>query len=326
MNLRRSIVATAVVLVTATSARSTRADAAPQDRAAARSLFDEGRKLAHAGRYADACPKFEESQRLDAGIGTLFNLADCYEHVDRLASAWSDFLEVADAAKRAGDAEREKVARGRADKLAGRLARITFALAGGANGATIKLDGSVLGAGALGAGLPVDQGSHVVEASATGKKPWTSRVEVADGQATTVTVPALEDEAPPAPPPPVQAPAAPPVAPAPPEPSGGWMRPAGIAAGAVGLVGLGIGTFFGLQARSQWSSAQPRCPNGGCDQQGYDSWSSSRSSATASTVAFAAGGAAVAAGVVLFLLAPSSPSQSRVGVALDRVSFTVDLR
>lgn len=49
------------------------------------------RGLVQKGDWAAACPKFEESERLDPGIGTLYHLADCYEHVGRLATAWGLF-------------------------------------------------------------------------------------------------------------------------------------------------------------------------------------------------------------------------------------------
>ncbi|MEO8874495.1 MAG: hypothetical protein ABI461_02820, partial [Polyangiaceae bacterium] len=49
------------------------------DTAAAQALFSDARKLMNDGKYADACPKLEESENLDPGMGTMYNLGDCYE-------------------------------------------------------------------------------------------------------------------------------------------------------------------------------------------------------------------------------------------------------
>jgi serine/threonine-protein kinase len=51
------------------------------NKAAAEALFSEGRTLAASGRCVEAIPKFQGSQKLDPGIGTLLNLAECYEQV-----------------------------------------------------------------------------------------------------------------------------------------------------------------------------------------------------------------------------------------------------
>jgi len=62
-------------------------DARAADAPAAQALFDEAKRAMADGRWAEACPKLEESERLDPSIGTAFNLARCYEHVGRIASA-----------------------------------------------------------------------------------------------------------------------------------------------------------------------------------------------------------------------------------------------
>jgi hypothetical protein len=301
------------------------ADPMPQDRATARALFDEGRQLAHVGQYTEACPKFEESQRLDAGIGTLFNLADCYEHIGRIAAAWSNFLEVVDQARRSGQTERETIARERAGRLAPHLAHLTFGRVETAGSLQLKLDGTALGQGVLGAGLPVDPGTHTVEAVGAGKKPWSTKIEVADGAAVTVTVPVLDDD-----PGPSAVRSTPSLEPSrdgqqqlvagvvrssqgPPETRRSWQRPVAMGVTGLGVVGLGVAAFLGLRARSQWSDAQPLCPQGNCTSHGYSLWNDSKTTATYATVAFALGAAVAAGGVALWITAPAPHAQVGIG-------------
>src|SRR5262249_28271827 len=138
-----------------------------------------------------------ESQKLDPGVGTQFNLADCYEKVGQTASAWAGFLEAASAAKSMGQTDREKVPRERAATLAPRLSKLTITSteAASISGLEIKRDGTTVGRALWGTAIPVDPGSHVVQVTAPGKKPWqtTAKVE-GDKASVVVTIPPLEDE------------------------------------------------------------------------------------------------------------------------------------
>ncbi|MEO8843477.1 MAG: hypothetical protein ABI591_05785 [Kofleriaceae bacterium] len=92
----------------------------PVEPTAGSKLFDEGRELAKAGKYAEACAKFEQSYVLDNGVGTELNLADCHEHLGQFAQAWRYFDE---ASHRSTDnAARAKFAHDRAEALSGKLA------------------------------------------------------------------------------------------------------------------------------------------------------------------------------------------------------------
>jgi hypothetical protein len=166
----------------------------PTDQDKARALFKDGRALASEGKYGDACPKFEQSLKLDVGIGTKYNLADCFEHVSRPLAAQTLFLEVADLAHASGQREREDAARARASALDSAIPRLVIDVKVGSPKLEIRRDGAVVEPKTWGAPLPVDPGPHEVEATAPGRKPWSSKVDVRlAGSPVTVAVPELED-------------------------------------------------------------------------------------------------------------------------------------
>src|SRR5215207_5930898 len=91
-----------LLLVSATFSGTARAEE-PGPAARAETLFQAGRQLMREGRYAEACPKLEESQSLDPAPGTRLNLADCWERAGRTASAQREFLAVAADAETHGE-------------------------------------------------------------------------------------------------------------------------------------------------------------------------------------------------------------------------------
>ncbi len=293
----------AVALAISVSASAARA-ASPADRAAAQQLFDDGMRAMTQQRYAEACPKLEESNRLDPAIGTRFNLADCYEHVGKTASAWTLFLDVAAATRAAGQADREQVARDRARALEAGLSRLTIAVTQrDVPGLEIKRDGGVLGQPLWGTPVPIDPGDHTLSASAPGKTTWqaTVRVERGGGSAS-VTVPPLQDGPAGA----TDAGGANAVAPGP------WstQRYLGVGAAGAGVIGIGVGSVLGLMAKSKNDEAHTGtkyCPGPTqCYATGSALVHQAEGLATGSTVAFVAGAALAAGGVVLFLTAPSA--------------------
>ena len=141
-----------IVFLTALASLATSPLAHADDSAAAQSLFDQAKKEMAAHDYADACPKLEESLRLQEGIGTLLNLASCYEHAGKLASAWSKYLEVATRARAAGQAARARIGRERADALAPKLSNLVVDVPGATHpdGLEVRRDGTVVGARGVG--------------------------------------------------------------------------------------------------------------------------------------------------------------------------------
>ena len=80
-------------------------------------LFEEGRALAKAGHYAEACERFGKSIAIERTIGTELNLADCQERLGHLREAWGLFIAGAGDAEAKGDAKRASYARDRAAAL-----------------------------------------------------------------------------------------------------------------------------------------------------------------------------------------------------------------
>src|SRR4051812_42462687 len=171
-SMKRGIFVVAAVVSIASSAR------AQDDTASALSLFEEGKKLATEGNYAEGCRKLLASYNLVQKVGTLLNLADCYEKQGKTASAWARFTEAATMAERAGQNDRVEFAHKHAAELAPRLSRLTVVVATRPPGLEVKRDGAALDPVVFGAAVPVDPGPHGVEAHAPGKKPWSGSVDV----------------------------------------------------------------------------------------------------------------------------------------------------
>ncbi|XXY47880.1 hypothetical protein WME91_48535 [Sorangium sp. So ce269] len=282
--------------------------------ATAEVLFDQAIALMRDGKYAEACPRLAESQRLDAGVGTLMYLAACYERLGKTASAWATYREAADAAGRRSQTDREQQAREGAAALEARLSRLLVEVPAGsaAPGLSVRRNGQELAPVLWGTPIPVDPGAYTIEASAPGRLPWSTTVAVdpASGTATVAVPPLVE-----APPPPVL-PAAPAVAPrpstaaparpAPPDAAGmPAARVAALVAAGAGVVGIGASIGVGFAARARFEDAGPHCEGDLCDDDGLTIREDALGIARAGTIIFIAGTAAVAAGGVLWLTSPS---------------------
>jgi hypothetical protein len=283
--------------------------------AAAEALFDEAKKLASQGNYAEACPKFAESNRLDRGAGTLIHLGDCYEKNKQSASAWATYKEAASAAQALGRKDWEKLAAQRASALEPKLAHLTIKVDPANGKVDISRDGAPLSQASYAVPIPVDVGEHSVEATAAGYKPFTATVKVSrDGELVEVTVPKLEIATPASAAPPPVAPisAATSEAPAP-LPKTSSRRTIGFVVGGVGVAGIAVGAVTGLMAMGKSSDAKRTCSNDGpcANREAVDASDSAKTFGLVSTVAFIAGGVGLAAGAALVLTAPKQEEASR---------------
>ncbi len=281
--------------------------------AAAEVLFNDARAAAEKGDFAAACPKLEESQRLDPGMGTLYHLANCYERIGRTASAWAAFRDVASQAQTAGQTARENDARQRAAALEKALSHVTIEVPNAPPGFRVERDGVNVGAAQWGSAMPLDPGAHAIVAKAPGKKEWKKTLAVAPQEAVVLRVPDLEDAPPESTPDPRAREAGREDGAAEPR-EGSTQKTIGLVVGGVGVAALGVGAVFGVLSMGHKSDVDKACdPQNGCSQAGADASKSAVRTGNASTGFFLAGALLAAGGVALFLTAPGLATGAKAG-------------
>lgn len=249
-------------------------------------IFQEARELARLGRIDEACPLFERSYALDPALGTAVNLASCLERQGHLLRAWQLYDLVARGSQHVQS--RARLARERADALAGKLATVIVTV----HEPRLSLR---VGEQALPAGVQravVEPGAVEVVAERAGRPAFRAIRQVAAGAAVIVDVPAFD--------PPTRR-----------------RRSRVYLAGGVGAVGAaGLGVSLGLaisakrlndrayDAGACMAGDPPRCTAGG--KSTIDRAGTRADLATG----FAIGGAVLAAaGVALFVTAPRDTVQ-----------------
>lgn len=294
------------------------------DPAGAESLFDEGRKLMDAGKFEQACPKLEASNKLEPAVGTLLNLGECNEKRGKLASAWSNYRAAASLASSRSDA-RADFAKKRADGLSNKLSTLTIEVPSPEPGLKVTRDGLEVSEGAWGTAIPIDAGAHTIEAKAPGKRTNTVKVNVAEGSPSQNVVklePLAADSSAPAPAPPVT----PPPKPEPP-PNAGGEDHTGTIVGAigvgVGVVGITVGSILAFKAKGKWNDAKAAHCNDQnlCDDTGVQLNSDARTEGTIATVLFTAGIVVAVAGVAAIVFWPKSEPPKASALRLHGAGF-----
>ncbi|HEY8089850.1 MAG TPA: hypothetical protein VIF09_18445 [Polyangiaceae bacterium] len=329
--MRRLVAAAAIALVCGTSGVA--AAQSKDDVARADALFNAAKALTDAGQFADACAKYAESKRLAPGIGVTLYLADCYEHIGRTASAWTEFRSAEGQARERGD-KRADVARAHAQALEPKLDRLTIVVAPTVPQAGLQVlrDGVPVANEEMGLPVPVDPGDHAVVVSSPGHASKTLTAHLGPESPTaTIRIDSLDEGTPgpvpiPAPlPSPTPEPAPGPATTLPSEPPaaaladpGKTRRWIGIGIGGAGVVGIIVGSTFGVLAKikfDQSNSAQCNASSDRCYTPGFPMRKDAEHAATASDVGFIAGGALLAAGAIVYFTAPKAPAATGITVA-----------
>lgn len=170
------------------------------DAAAAQALFDEATALKAQDQWAKACPKFDSSYKLDPALGTLLNLANCYEKLNQVASAWAKWDEAFQWATKNGD-DRAEYARSQRDALVPRLPKLTITVKSPVAALSVERDASKVPAPMYNSAIPVDPGEHSVFVRRGDEVLRTEKVKVVEAQSAEVTLDlaAIERAAPPPP-------------------------------------------------------------------------------------------------------------------------------
>lgn len=292
-------------------------------RAAAESLFLDGRRLMDAERYAEACQRFEDSQRLDPAAGTALNLARCYALTGRTASAWTLYREAAALASAANQREREQAALTAAAALEPNLARLILKHDQPQPGLSIELDGSTAPESLFLVATPVDPFEHQVVVSRNGKVLWQTAVTATPGQVVEVSIPHFDPE------PPASDVSTSPVGvtrqATPHQPAAesdttprGARRVAVIGLAATSVLAVAYATFEALRARSVYKESEAGCPSGKCrDETSLNKRELAFDRARRADIALVvAGGAALGAGVLWFTVGPQKTGARARATAL----------
>jgi hypothetical protein len=248
----------------------------------AQSLYDEGVAAYGKGDFATACPKFKASYDADKQPAPLFMLAKCEEKTGKIGSALVHFEEVL----RVGGLEnelRDQAARWVND-LAVRAPRLSLKRGAASAAATAKVDGVLFTID--GRPEPVDPGEHEIEVSTPSHETKTTKITIKEGDKLDIEI-AIGA--------PLPEPVEPPVRDAPPQKDVTPLLIGGGVAAGVGVIGFVIAGVTGGMILSE-CDGDLACPG---REEDFDSGGL----VIGNYVGFALGGAGVATGAVLFIVA-----------------------
>jgi hypothetical protein len=295
--------------------------------AAARTLAVDGLKLASIGKCDQAIPKLERAEKLHHSAIVLSHLGECQVSEGKLVEGTEMLRKVlreplpANPSPALNKAYEE--AQNTLDTAKPKIAGLTISVNAPAGTDTrLTVDGQVVASTLLDSELPADPGDHVIEATAVGFSKASARVTLNTSDKKTVILKLeLDPNAPPPAPAapvsedananavaaPAQSRATPHSEPlAPPEvPAESPSHAAAYVSWGVGLVGVGVGTAFGLITMKDKHNLSG-CEANVCPASSRDSVDAAKRSGNISTIAFGVGGAGLLLGTVLYFTAGGS--------------------
>ncbi|HEY6557031.1 MAG TPA: hypothetical protein VI072_07145 [Polyangiaceae bacterium] len=279
----------------------------------AETLFRQGNELLRSHRYTEAARRYQASYALSRSAKALLNLSIALTELDRNVEA-EDAL-TAYLADPAANPGKRAFAETLLASARARVVRLRIETE--EPGVEITVDARLVGTTPLAQPIRLDAGTHTVVARKSPRMA-VETVALSHGQGEVRFRIRLDRAAPTAPAP----------SPPPPAPGGDTQRVLAWISGSVGVVALGVGTAFGLDARAKWRDAQDRCPDARCvASEDLSRDGEARTSARISTIAFVGGGAALIGAAVLWFTAPdpqeSRPLHAGVAIGSDNAALLV---
>jgi hypothetical protein len=331
--MRRFVVAAFVAFAPVLVALPVLAEPTPSELVLARRLFAEASALEEAGNWEAASTKLREALAIKETPGLRYHLAHCEEQLGALVAASLEYARASELIRAGAQAPDVAQLLALADqRLVLQIPKLLLDVPPDLQGVTVEIDGHAINPAVLKNPIPLDPGSHQVVAHAPNRGDFNERVDLTLGQTHTLVLVFPQRGAPP---PPAAAPVV--ARPAAPEPERRGVAPRTIALigeGALFAAGLGVGIGFTvaranaaarveraqreIDARSGGGDAgcEDAAANPGCTEL-RSAIDDHRRSSLLMTVGYVGAGVGLTAGVLTWLLWPTSDARVSAAVGPD---------
>jgi hypothetical protein len=284
----------------------------PEDKALAKTLYQQASDDMERGNYARACPQFEAALQLDPEhIRTAMTLGMCEDHWGKLVKAQSRYAHARDLADAQNASDKIKEIDALMTNLKERIPKLRLIVpeqVAELDSVRITRNDKVVDKDFWGREIAVDPGLHVIQASAAGGASWKQEVQVKVRQTISVKIGlSIENDS-------RAKDSATPVGP---------YRKLGFAGLGVGAAGIVAGSIFGGLAISKNSASDDgHCNvNNRCDLVGTALRRDAQTFGNTSTAFFIVGGVLLTGGIVLIASSPSSNKQGAAQETAIRVGL-----
>jgi len=174
-----------LLLAALLSSTTALADPSPSEKQAARDLFAQASKDEERQDWAGALEKLKRVATITMTPGVRTHIAACEEKLGQLVLALADYAAAEALAKQQNNAE---VLAAIADPMAKLKARVPTITINAPADAAVMLDERRLASGVLGMPMPIDPGTHRVDAKSVGKPPYGATIRIKEKEALTLEV------------------------------------------------------------------------------------------------------------------------------------------